>query len=221
LGTEVEKLFEQLEDEDSVVRGKAAERLGDIGGAGVVDALSRLLEDPDVIVRFKTAVALAYLGDGRGVEALVWALSRTELCFAALQALALLGSPESLPAVRKFFKRRFLHRLERMQAAAVLHRCGDEAGTDFLKAKLGSKRPEERGFALELWGRLKMPGAYGLLVNVLDDPNDPHHLDAARGLGHLGDTRGLEILDNLAGQRRDPELAAVAQQALEMIRGTD
>lgn len=221
MGTEVEKLFEQLEDPDSVVRGKAAERLGEIGGAGVLDALSKLLEDPDVIVRFKVAVALAYLGDDRGLEALIWALSRTELCFAALQALTRLGSPESLPAVRKFFKRMFLHRLERMQAAAVLHRCGDEEGTKFLEERLKSKRPEERGFALELWGRLKMPGAYELLIGVLEDPDDAHHLDAARGLGHLGDTRGLEILEKLAEQQRDLELAAVARQAVEMIRGTD
>jgi HEAT repeat protein len=221
MGTEVEKLFEQLEDQDSVVRGKAAERLGAVGGAGVVDALSKLLEDPDVIVRFKAAVALAYLGDGRGVEALVWALSRIELCFAALQALTHLGSAESLPAVRRFFKRLFLHRLERMQAAAVLHRCGDEEGTEFLKEKLDSQRPEERGFALELWGRLKMPGAYDLLIGVLENPDDPHHLDAARGLGHLGDTRALEMLEKLSTQIRDPELAAVAREALEMIRGTD
>ena len=221
MGTEVEKLFEQLEDEDSVVRGKAAERLGAIGGAGVVDALGKLLEDPDVIVRFKTAVALAYLDDDRGVGALVWGLSRTELCFAALQALTRLGSAESLPAVKKFFKRLFLHRLERMQAAAVLHRCGDEEGTKFLEEKLNSSKPEERGFALELWGRLKMPGAYELLIRVLEDPDDPHHLDAARGLGHLGDTRGLEMLEKLAAQRRDLELAAVAKEAVEMIRGTD
>jgi HEAT repeat protein len=221
MGTKVEKLFEQLEDEDSVVRGKAAERLGAVGGAAVVDALTKLLEDPDVIVRFKTAVALAYLGNDRGVEALVWALSRTELCFAALQALTKLGSAESLPAVKKFFKRVFLHRLERMQAAAVLHRCGDEEGTKFLEDKLNSSKPEERGFALELWGRLKMPGAYELLTRVLEDPADPHHLDAARGLGHLGDTRGLEMLEGLSRQKHDPELAAVAQEAVEMIRGTD
>jgi HEAT repeat protein len=221
MGTEVEKLFEQLEDQDSVVRGKAAEQLGAVGGAGVVDALSKLLEDPDVIVRFKVAVALAYLGDDRGVEALVWALSRTELCFAALQALTCLGSPESLPAVKRFFKRLFLHRLERMQAAAVLHRCGDEEGREFLEGKLHSGRPEERGFALELWGRLKMPGAFELLIKVLQDPDDAHHLDAARGLGHLGDTRGMEVLERCTKQKRDPELAEVAQEAVEMIRGTD
>jgi hypothetical protein len=66
-----------------------------------------------------------------------------------------------------------------------------------------------------------MPGAYETLINVLEDPDDPHHLDAARGLGHLGDTRGLEMLEKLAAQQRDLELAAVAKEALEMIRGTD
>lgn len=219
MGSEVEKLFEQLEDRDSVVRGQAAEQLGAFGGPGVVDALCRLQDDPDVIVRFKAAVALAYLGDDRGLEALVWALSRTELCFAALQALTHLGSAESLPSVRRFFNRLFLHRLERMQAAAVLHRCGDEEGTEFLKEKLDSKRPEERGFALELWGRLKMPGAYALLVKVLENPDDPHRLDAARGLGHLGDARGLGLLDRLSKQKRDLELGAVAREAAEVIRG--
>jgi HEAT repeat protein len=66
-----------------------------------------------------------------------------------------------------------------------------------------------------------MPGAYELLLRVLKDPGDPHHLDAARGLGHLGDTRALEVLEGLSQQKQDPELAEVAQEAVEMIRGTD
>jgi HEAT repeat protein len=109
-----------------------------------------------------------------------------------------------------------------MQAAAVLHRCGETEGTEYLRSKLESRRPEERGFALELWGRLKMPKAYDLLIRVLEDPDSfYHHLDAARGLGYLGDPRGLEILDRLAEQKKDPELAAVAREAAEMIRETD
>jgi HEAT repeat protein len=120
--------------------------------------------------------------------------------------------------VRRFFKRWHLHPLERVQAAATLHSMGDEEGTRFLRESLTSPRPEARGFALELSGKLKLPGALDLLQGVLADPEDPHHLDAVRGLGHLGDQRSLPTLDRLAKQRGDPQLADVALQAAEQIR---
>jgi HEAT repeat protein len=211
-------LIEQARNPDAVERGRAAEALGAMGGEPAVEALVHLLEDPDVIVRFKAAMALAWLERDQGVPVLVWALGRKELCFMALEALAEIGSPAALPEIRRFFSRWHLHPLERLQAAAALHRCGDDAGTDFLRTKLGSSRPEERGFALELWGKLRMPGALDLLHEVLTDPNDPQRMDAARGLGHLGDPRSLPLLDRLSRQQEDPDLADVAEAAATAIR---
>ena len=217
-GTELQELLAQLDEQDSVVRGRAAEQLGAVGGSAASHALGRLLDDPDVIVRFKAARALAWLGDDRGSAVLVWALDRKELCFAALEAMTHLGSPGVLPDVRCFFRRWFLHPLERMQAAAALHSCGDEEGTEFLRSRLVSALPEERGFALELWGRLKMPGALDLLRGVLSDPTDSHRMDAARGLGHLGDARSLPLLDRVAMEQEDALLAEVARETAAEMR---
>jgi HEAT repeat protein len=222
---ELQLQLERLEDDDAVERGRAAEVLGELARSGsqprAVDGLVRLQLDPDVIVRFKAARELAWLGDDRGLEALVWALSRKELCFVSLEALTQLGSRSSLEPVRRFFRKWFLHPLERIQAAAALHRCGDEEGTDFLRSRLNSNRPEERGFALELWGKLKMEGALDLLQGVLSDNSDPHRLDAVRGLGHLGDKRSLPLLDRISRQRDDELLAQTAGEAARAVRDSN
>lgn len=213
-----ETWIDQARSPDPVLRGQAAEHLGGCDRADCLEALAGLLADPDVVVRFKAARELAWMGDERAVPALVWALDRRELCCIALEALTALGAAVSLPDVRRFFRRWRLHPLERIQAAAALHACGDAEGTTFLEDKLTSRRAEERGFALELWGRLAMPGALDRLQTVLSDPADPHRLDAARGLGHLGDPRCLPLLDRLARQSDDTLLAGVAREAAEEVR---
>jgi HEAT repeat protein len=222
---ELQLQLERLDDDDPVERGRAAEVLGDLARAGsqqrAIDGLVRLQRDPDVIVRFKAARELAWLGDDRGLEALVWALSRKELCFVSLEALTQLGTKASLEPVKQFFKRWFLHPLEKIQAAAALHRCGDEEGTDFLKSRLNSTRPEERGFALELWGKLRMEGALDLLQGVLSEINNPHRLDAVRGLGHLGDKRSLALLDRISKQQEDELLAQTAREAAQAVRDSN
>lgn len=215
---QVETWIEESRSADPVVRGRAAERLGACGAPACVEVLAGLLADSDMMVRLKAACELAWLGDERGIPVLVWALDQRALCFIALEALTALGAPGSLPAVRRFFRRWRLHPLERIQAAAAMHTGGDGEGTAFLEDKLASGRPEERGLALELWGRLSMPGALDRLQAVLSDPAHPHRLDAARGLGHLGDPRGLPLLDRMARQVDDAILADVAREAAQEVR---
>jgi len=207
---ELEKLLEQAAADDSVLRGRAAEGLGELGGAPAEEKLCALLEDKDVIVRFKAAVALAWLGNEAGAEVLAWALGRTELCFTALQAVTELGSKRLFEPVRRFFSRWHLHPLERVQAAAALLCCGGPEGEDFLRGCLKSDKPEERGLAIELWGRLKMPGALDLLRGILNDSSETHRMDAARGLAQLGDKRSLQLLDRVARQTEDGGLVEVA-----------
>jgi HEAT repeat protein len=215
---DINKLIEQIGASDSVERGRAADELGRSGDPRALAGLAGLLDDQDVIVRFKAACALAWLGDDSGVDALLWALGRIEFCFAALEALTELGAPSSHEALKRFFRRWHLHPLERLQAAAALHSCGDEQGTEYLTACLDSQKAEERGLALELWGRLRMPSALDVLQGVLSNPDDTHHLDAARGLAHLGDARSLPLLERLTRQREDPLLAEVAASAADTVR---
>lgn len=208
-----------LTDRDAVARGRAVDALAEARAPDLVGLLRPLLSDSDWVVRFKAACALAWAGDDAGGSVLVEALTKRDLCFIALQALTALGSDKALPGLRAFFGRRFLHPLERLQAAAALVRCGDGSAAGFIDQRLARGEPTERGFALELWGRLRLPGALDKLQAVLVDPVDPHRLDAVRGLAELGDTRARPLLARVAREQDDPELAAEARAALADLDG--
>ena len=213
-----QRFIEELSHSDAVVRGQAIDLLAENPRPGLVDRLRPMLEDPDWVVCFKAACALAWVGDDVGVSALVDALAQRELCFAAMQALTELGSPKALPGLQAFFKRRFLHPLERLQAAGALHRSGDERAAAFIVERRDRGLPEERGFALELTGRLRLPAAFEILEQVLVDGEHVHRLDALRGLVDLGDARALELLERVSMETGDPELAEEARAGLELLR---
>lgn len=204
-----------LGSQDSVERADAAEALAEAQDAPSAPAIRALLSDPDPITAYRAATALSVLGDDAGVEVLVWALQKRDLCFDALRALTRLAAPAALEPVRKFFARRWLHPLERLQAAAALHAMGDASGTAHLERCQTSTRADERGFALELAGALRLPGALELLRGVLEDERESHRLDAARGLWLLGDARAVPVLERAARDPSDPELAALAAQVLQ------
>ncbi len=209
-----QELVSNLENSDPIIRGRAAESLGASGDRRSGFYLRKLISDPDFMVRFKAAIELAWRKDDTGVQVLLQALHKKDLCFMTLEALCELGSEKSLSNLQRFFSKWSLHPLERMLAAAGLHRLGDRQGSDFLAVKLDSLQSEERGFALELWGRLKMPQALDVLMKVASDPYDNHQLDAVRGLAWLEDTRCLELLMSLSRQKEDALLAEVAAQAI-------
>jgi HEAT repeat protein len=211
-------VLERLRDPDPVVRGRAIEEWQELGPQRPAAELYPLVEDDDPVVAFRAATALAFRGDPAGLAALAWGLEKPDLCFMALDALTELAAPASLELVRRFFQRAFLHPLERLQAAAALHRLGDAEGSAHLARCLESRRPDERGFAFELWGRLRLPGALERLMQVLIEPSHPHQLDAARGLGQLGDPRALALLERLSRDGSDPELAEVAAGAAAALR---
>ncbi len=214
---EFAEVLSQTKEQDSVVRGLAAERLEEFPGPESSQALIVLLQDEDPVVRFKAACSLARLGSDQGAESLCWALRRVDLCFMSLEAMTDLGSAAVLEPLLQFFHRWRLHPLEKLQAAAALHRMGEAEGSDFLRQSLESPRPEERGFAIELWGRVAMPGALGFLQGIVDTEHDPHRVDAVRGLAHLRDRRALPTLERAARQREDSLLAQLAAEAMADI----
>lgn len=210
-------MIDQLKSPDSLERGAAIDSIV-VEGTRNCEVLFPLLGDPDGVVRFKAACALADWGDNRGLPVLIGALSDRELSFIACQALFALGAPEAAPELKRFFGRRFLHPIERLQAAAALFRCGEQSALDFIRERLSSHRPDERGMAIELWGRLRQPGARSLLENVLADPNDAQRLDAVRALELLNDPRSLTLLERVAADPQDEQLAEAARAAVDAIR---
>ncbi|MFQ6078745.1 MAG: HEAT repeat domain-containing protein [Thermodesulfobacteriota bacterium] len=75
----VEPLIAALKDEDSYIRGYAAEALGEIGDPRAVEPLIAALEDKDPSVSEKVAWALGEIKDRRAVEPLIGALHHEQL----------------------------------------------------------------------------------------------------------------------------------------------
>ncbi len=218
VSADVQEAIDALENDDGVVRGKAIEALVEMNVTGLADRLRPMLDDRDWVVRFKAASALAWLGDESGVEILLDGLRQRDLCFMALQSLTELGSAEALDGIKAFSRRRFLHPLERLQAAAAMVRCGDESSLAYIENRIESSKPEERGLALELLGRLDVQGALDRLQGVLADPADPQRLDALRGLAALDDRRAEPLIERVAGESDDKQLAKEAQSVLKLWR---
>lgn len=218
VSVDVEQAIDALESRDAVTRGRAIEALVEMNITGLADRLVPMLEDGDWVVRFKAASALAWLGDESGVSVLLDALRQRDLCFMALQALTELGSSQALDGIRAFSKRRFLHPLERLQTAAALVSCGDKTWLPYIEQRLQSTKPEERGLALELLGRLGTAGALDRLQAVLADPDDLQRMDALRGIAALDDRRAEPLLERVAGEPEDKQLASEAESVLKLWR---
>ena len=214
---DTQQLIDRLNSRDSLERGAAVDAIV-ADGTRNIEALYPLLNDPDGVVRFKVACALAEWDDDRGLPVLIGALPIRELCFMALEALYLLAAPQAVPELKRFFGRRFLHPIERLQAAAALVRSGEPSALNFIRERLSSRRPDERGMAIELWGRLRQPDARALLEAILADSHDAQRLDAVRGLQQLNDPRGLALLDRVAADTQDEQLAEAARTAADIIR---
>jgi HEAT repeat protein len=168
-------------------------------------ALASRLEDGSFRVRFESARGLAALHHPAGLEVLCQALKDDALRFRALGALAELGDERGLPAVRAIFQRWFLSGFDRTHAAGTLAKLGDPQGLEYLIKRVGKRRGMDRGLAIELLGELKAEGAYALLEGILKSPKDGFRGAAARGLGRLGDPRGVEVLLEVLDEAGAPD----------------
>jgi HEAT repeat protein len=198
-------LTARLTDTDIGVRLEATGRIADMALPQPRGALARMLEDPIPEIRFEAARGMAALKHSAGLEILVEALENEGLRFRALGALAELGDPRALEAVKRLFNRWLLPAFERTQAAAVLARMGEAEGAEYLLKRTQKKWSADRALAVELCGEVKAPGALERLRVILEDPKDACRGAAARGLGRLGDPRALPWLLTLLEDLGAPE----------------
>jgi HEAT repeat protein len=108
-------LEKTLDDPDPGLRKTAAFALGELGDKAAIQPLIPKLDDAVADVRWNAALALARLGSAAGVPVLETMIDRNllaqvpditreqqeEAVVSALQALAVVGGPEELPAIEK------------------------------------------------------------------------------------------------------------------------
>lgn len=198
-------LAARVDDPDELVRLEVVGRLADLQLPHARGALARALEDPEFAVRFEAARGMAALQHSSGLEVLIQALDRSELRFRTLGALAELGDPAAVPAVKRIFGKWILPAFERTQAAGVLARFGEKEGFDHLFKRAGKRWRPDRALAAELLGAVKAPGAFEHLAQMVADSKDVYRGAAARGLGRLGDARAVPLLVPLLEDTSLPE----------------
>ena len=193
---EAEGLFiRTLSDKLSRVRLEAAGRLADMARPSARGALAGALQDESFPVRFEAARGMAELKHSSGLEVLCEALDDQDLRFRAASALAKLGDPAALPALRKVYERWILNPFDRTQIAGAMVKLGDQSALEHLFKRARKSSSPERAMAVELLGEVQAPGAKELLVGLLENPKDLAWGAAARSLGRLKDPSCLAPLE--------------------------
>jgi HEAT repeat protein len=191
-------LTSRVQDPEELLRLEAVGQLADLAVPASRGVFAAALEDRAFPVRFEAARGMAALAHGAGLDVLVQALDDEVYRFRALGVLAELGDVRALPALQRVFGRWLLSAFEKTQAAGALARLGDVEGERYLveRARRGGARPD-RPLAVELCGEVKVPAAWDLLVEMLNDKHEAVRGAAARGLGRLGSPAAVEVLGAL------------------------
>jgi len=120
----VEPLIHALNDQDHLVRMRAASALGAIGDARAVDPLIHALNNSAILVRMCAASALGSIGDARAVEPLIGALNDHywDVRQAAASALEAMGDARAKEPLKRALNDRVKALVRRLGRS-----CGDPA----------------------------------------------------------------------------------------------
>lgn len=210
-------------DADVAVRREAMRALGGLEERAVLPALHTGLRDADDQVRFDAAIGLSALADKSGVEVLLANVDDKHRRFFALGALMRLAEERGRePARRVLTKRFFISEFERAQAAGLLAKLGDDEGRRYLLDRVGRKRADDRGLAMELCGELKLTEALPALRTAMADKRELFRGTAARSLGLLRDADSTAALVAMARDTsEDLGVRCDAMEGLMFLRTPD
>ncbi len=229
-------LLALLEAPEAHLRRRAALAVGRVGLSAGVEALVGRLADPEIEVRRMAAFGLGLIGDAGAVDALVAALDDPSLAVQgrAAQALGRLGARSAASAIGALVRRHAASafdlepddptypRSEEVEAFRLgVYALGElRAFEPLAAAVLG-----EDGRPILWWwpvayalGRTQDPRALPALVTLAGVRGSIGVALAAKGLGALGDPRGIEALEDLLSiERRDRLVVFSALRALGAI----
>ncbi len=205
---------------DAELRVRAACAAGDQLRLGELAALPRDLRealcaatedvgtDISSDLRFEAAIALCEAHDEAAAEVLLDALDDKHRRFDAVKALSRLRDERVKQALRRAASRLLWPWHDRLVASAACAVLGDSEGARYFERTLASRWfPSRRAMALHLLGELRHPEAFGVLLDIAEQPHDPWRAVAIRALGHLGDRRAVPRLRAFSGVEEDVEYA--------------
>lgn len=246
---QVARLTKALDHYDPAVRAGAARVIARLKVKETADALLKAVNDSQADVRYSAMRALGAIGDTRAVTSLTEQFNyykKGEGAWSALDALARLASPTSVPV----FRDRLQDKDPYIRRAALegIARAADTQSADAVERVVTTdESPMVRvaaAFALQKLGRnyaarivdlmsseKVIPQAQEYLVELgpsmrptivprLQEP-DPNVREAiADVLGVIGDASVIPALE-AATKDRDPSVVAAAKRALARLRGAE
>jgi len=203
----IEPLSERLKDRDPVMRARAAEYLGHIVDARVVELLVKGLSDRDDGVRRAAGQALELIG-APAVEPLLKRLSdrNKDVRLAAAETLGQIGDVRAVePLVERLSDR---DTDVRWAAVDALGWIGAPAVVPLVE-QCNDRDDEFRQAVVEALTQIGAP-AVALLVEQMGDRDTDVRWAAVNALGHIGDAQAVEpLVERLSDRDTDVRWAAV------------
>jgi HEAT repeat protein len=202
-------------DSDSVVRSRAAQALGMIGGPDTYDELLSALQDPDPEVHYGAAEGLGRLGDKRALSHLASALKDDDatMRYAAAQALGELGDADAVEPLMEAL--RVSDDESRGHVVRALMRFNDPRTVEPLILALRTGDPYTRSAAAFALAKLKEPRAVNHLIAILrSDEDGCVRSNAIAALGGIGDPSAVEPILHALSTDKDPGVRWVAASCL-------
>jgi HEAT repeat protein len=215
---QTQRLIKAVDHFDPAVRAAAASVIARLKVADAGEALIKAVNDSQPDVRYASMRALGAIHETRAVQALTEQLAfykKGEGAFSALEALARIGSPASLP----LFKERLKDKDPYLRRAAIegLGRTGDEASADALAGIVGTDESAmvriAAAFALQKLGR----SYAGRIVDLMASPKVSDQ--GEEYLVELGPSVAPMLLSRL--QEPDADVRESVADVLGAIGGPD
>lgn len=194
----VTALEARLQDEEPVLRRRAAYTLGVLDAQDAVDSLSAALSDPQKDVRMEVVSALAAIGNDAAGEALRGTLSiaASDASFAG-HVVDALGQMKHLPAgpeLVSIYDGNLNNLGDRALRSLALMGAPEARGVFYYQ--MTSQRAEQRRWAAEGLGRLSDKSLIpGMMKDFLREPDPSVQLAYCFALARLGQT---EFVDRIA-----------------------
>ena len=240
-------LIKTLDHYDAAVRTAAARVIGRLQIKSAGDALIKAIEDSNRDVRYAAMRALGDIEESRAIKTLSDQLiyyGKGEGALAALEALARIGDPSSVPV----FIQHLTSKDPQMRRAAAegLGRAGDASQATTLETGAGNDlAPTTRAamaFALQKLGRNYVTRlvdflssdelslqVQGYLIELgedieqellprLQEPDDIVRARVAQVLGAIGGDSSVLALQEMKAKDRDRMVASAVERAVERIK---
>jgi len=245
----VDRLIEQLREEDLETRRAAVVALGRIGDRRAAPALVALLDDEPEL-RVATATALAHLGDPLAFRSLLGLLGDESVAVrhSAIGALNSIGHPDmaaeigvlldsgdprvresavkiagyfGFPEIAGALFRRCADEDEAVRATALEHvgYLDDPRVLPTLLHALSHDTPRARAAAAQALGHVDAHGAMDALLTAVADTDLWVRYFSAISLGHRGDASAVPVLHRLLAEDAAQPVRIAAADALGRLGG--